>query len=168
MGMSAAPARVARDPVAGERTVVRPASDEDADLLVAWHADPEVSRFWDDEVPTRDELVRDLARPEVDAYIVEADGRPIGFLQAWFDEDVAGLDMFLEPGSRGGGFGPDAARALAAWLVDHGLVERLIVDPYLWNEPAIRAWERAGFRAVGVREPDADRRDPWVEMEFER
>ena len=145
---------------------MRPFTEDDVDVLVAWHADPDVSRFWDDEVPSREELVEDLARPDVDGYVVEVDDRPIGFLQAWFAEDVAGLDMFLEPGARGAGHGPDAARTLATWLVEHGVVGRLIVDPYLWNDPAIRAWERAGFHAVGVRPPDEDRRDPWVEMEF--
>ena len=165
--MSASVERAPREPLAGGRTVVRRVTEEDLDLLVAWHADPEVSRFWDDEVPTREELAEDLARPDVDEYLVEVDGRPIGFLQAWFGDDEAGLDMFLEPGSRGAGYGPDAARALATWLVERGVADRLIVDPYLWNEPAIRAWERAGFRAVGERAPDADRRDPWVEMEFD-
>jgi len=76
--------------------------------------------------------------------------------------------MFLEPTARGHGYGPDAARTLATWLVERGVVDRLIVDPYLWNDPAIRAWERAGFRYVRIGEPDADRRDPWVEMEFGR
>ena len=155
-----------REPLHGRLTTVRPVDDADVDLLLAWHADPGVSRYWDDEVPSREELLADLARPEVDAYIVEAGGRPVGFLQAWFEGELSGLDMFLEPRARGRGLGPDAARALATWLRDHGLVARLIVDPYLWNDPAIRAWERAGFRAVDVREPDDDRRDRWVEMEF--
>jgi aminoglycoside 6'-N-acetyltransferase len=160
--------RAPREPLAGRRTIVRRATDDDVDLLLAWHADPEVSRFWDEEVPTRAQLIEDISRPDVDAYIVEADGRPVGFLQAWFDDDVSGLDMFLEPRARGLGYGPDAARTLADWLIEHGIVDRLIVDPYLWNDPAIRAWERAGFRAIGVREPDEGRRDLWVEMEFRR
>jgi hypothetical protein len=46
-------------------------------------------------------------------------------------------------------------------------VERLITDPYLWNDRSVRAWTRAGFRPVAEREPDADRRDPWLLMVFE-
>ena len=38
--------------VRGALTTVRPATDADADLLVEWHADPDVSRYWDDETFT--------------------------------------------------------------------------------------------------------------------
>ena len=37
---------------------------------------------------------------DVDAYIVEADGEPVGYLQAWWEEDEprrGGIDMFLVP-----------------------------------------------------------------------
>ena len=36
-------------PLAGELTVVRPATEADADLLTGWHADPAVAEFWDGE-----------------------------------------------------------------------------------------------------------------------
>jgi aminoglycoside 6'-N-acetyltransferase len=151
----------------GELTVVRPATAADADLLVDWHADPEIARYWDDERHTRDEMLLRLAAPDVDAYIVEAGGEPVGYLQAWFDGDdeTGGLDMFLVPAARGRGLGPDAARTVAERLVAGGL-RRVIVDPYLSNEPAIRAWRRAGFQPVAEREPDDERTARWLEMEF--
>ena len=105
-----------RLPVNGGLTVVRPATDADADLLVAWHADPEVSRYWDDETFTRDEVLERLRRSKIDAWIVEADGEPVGYLQSWWEDDEplrGGLDGFLIPAARGRGWMPDAARALA-------------------------------------------------------
>ena len=36
----------------------RAATDADVPLLVGWHADPEVSRYWDGETFTEDELSR--------------------------------------------------------------------------------------------------------------
>ena len=102
--------------VRGRLTVVRPATDDDADLLVAWHADPEVSRYWDDETFTRDRVLARLHREPVDAWIVEADGEPVGYLQSWWEDDAplrGGLDGFLAPQARGRGLMPDAARALA-------------------------------------------------------
>ena len=33
----------------GRLTELRRAEESDAELLAAWHADPEVSRYWDDE-----------------------------------------------------------------------------------------------------------------------
>jgi RimJ/RimL family protein N-acetyltransferase len=53
---------------------------------------------------------------------------------------------------------PDAARALAEQLLTEGW-EYVTVDPYEWNESAIRAWERAGFVEI-------ERRDGQVIMRF--
>jgi aminoglycoside 6'-N-acetyltransferase len=136
-------------------------------MLVAWHADPDVSRFWDDEMFTHDEMLERLARPDVEAFVVEADGEPIGYLQAWTDDGASGgIDMFLVPSARGRGLGPDAARAIAAHLIEERGWSRVTVDPYKWNEPAVRAWERGGFVTVGDGEPDEDHAAPWWLMEF--
>jgi aminoglycoside 6'-N-acetyltransferase len=153
----------------GRLTTVRPAGEDDADVLVAWHADPEVARFWDDETFTRDEMLERLRRPDVDAYVVEADDTPIGYIQAWWDEDEprrGGIDMFLVPDARGRGLGPDAARTLTVSLLASGWT-RVTVDPYTWNESGIRAWRRAGFVEVERRPPDEDHVSEWVLMEFQ-
>jgi aminoglycoside 6'-N-acetyltransferase len=153
----------------GRLTDVRSATNADADLLVAWHADPEVSRYWDGETFTRAEVLERLGRPGVDSYIVEADGAPVGYLQSWREAGEprrGGIDMFLVPGARGRGLGPDAARTLAESLLASGW-ERVTVDPYTWNEPAIRAWRRAGFVDVETRPADDEHASPFLVMEFQ-
>jgi aminoglycoside 6'-N-acetyltransferase len=153
----------------GRLTQVRSATEDDAELLVAWHADPGVSRYWDGETFTRDEMIERLRRPDVDSYIVEADGEPVGYIQSWWDEGEprrGGVDMFLVPGARGRGLGPDAARALAESLLASDW-ESVTVDPYLWNEPAIRAWRRAGFMDVESRPADHEHESPFLLMEFQ-
>jgi aminoglycoside 6'-N-acetyltransferase len=154
--------------VRGQLTVVRRATQADADVLVTWHLDPETRRYWDDETFTREEMLERLTRSEVDAWIAEADGEPVGYLQSWSDEPgVGGLDMFLVPAARGRGLGPDAARALALHLVEECGWTRVTVDPYLWNERAIGAWTKAGFRAAEERhELDEWHSAPWLLMEF--
>jgi aminoglycoside 6'-N-acetyltransferase len=152
--------------IRGEATVLRPAVDADADLLVAWHDDPEIARYWDDERFKREELLGRLRRPDVEAYIVEADGEPVGYLQVWQEGSAGGLDMFLVPGARGRGLGSDAGGALARHLRDERAWRRVTVDPYLWNEPAIRAWRRAGFVDLDEHEPDDDHTARWLVMEF--
>jgi len=148
--------------VHGQLTTLRPAGAEDVDRLVAWHADPEVCRYWDDETFTREEMAERLARPDVEAWIVEESGEPIGFVQT----HPAGLDMFLVPSARGRGLGPDAARAMARAMLERGW-HAVTVDPYEWNEPAIRAWERAGFVEISRgHPPDDDHVAEWVLMEF--
>jgi aminoglycoside 6'-N-acetyltransferase len=152
--------------IRGERTVVRPAGEHDADLLVRWHADPEVARYWDEETFTRAEMLERLRRADVEPFVVEERGRPVGYLQVWGEGDAGGLDMFLVPDARGRGLGPDAARAVARYLRSERRWRRVTVDPYLWNEAAVRAWARSGFRPVEEREPDAEHSARWLLMEF--
>jgi aminoglycoside 6'-N-acetyltransferase len=152
----------------GLLTTVRAATDDDVDLLVAWHADPEVSRYWDDETFTADEVRERLARGAVDAWIVEADGAPVGYLQSWWekgDPRRGGLDGFLAPAARGRGLMPDAARTLAESLLAAGWAE-VTVDPYDWNESALRAWAKAGFVEISRHPADDDHRTDWVLMRF--
>jgi aminoglycoside 6'-N-acetyltransferase len=154
------------DEIRGELTVVRPAVEADADLLVHWHADRDVARYWDDETFTRVQMLERLRRREVDAFVVEENGEPVGYLQVWHEREESGLDMFLIPRARGRGLGPDAGRAVARHLLGRQDRRRVTVDPYLWNDAAVRAWRRAGFRDVEEREPDADHAARWLLMEF--
>jgi aminoglycoside 6'-N-acetyltransferase len=150
-------------------TVVRPATDDDVDLLVEWHADPETSKYWDDETFTREQMLERLRREPVDAWIVESDGTPVGYLQSWWEDDPpkrGGLDGFLIPDARGRGLMPDAARALATHLLEDGWAY-VTVDPYEWNERALRGWRNAGFVAESRHEPDEDHHAPWVLMRFD-
>jgi aminoglycoside 6'-N-acetyltransferase len=152
--------------VRGNDTSLRRATTADVERLVNWHDDPDVARYWDDERFTPDELRERLARDDVDAWIVETtDGEPIGYLQV----HPTGLDMFLIPSARGRGLGPDAARAMAEHLLATGTHDGVTVDPYEWNEGAIRAWARAGFVEVSRgHPPDEHHASTWVLMEFRR
>jgi aminoglycoside 6'-N-acetyltransferase len=150
-----------RESVSGHLTIVRRANDGDVARLVAWHADPEVSRYWDDKTFTPDEMRDRLVRSDVDAWIVEADGEPVGYVQSY----RWGIDGFLIPSARGKGLMPDAAHALASSLIADGWPE-VIVDPYEWNDRAIRAWQKAGFVEIGRRPPDEDHPSPWILMRF--
>jgi hypothetical protein len=40
------------------------------------------------------------------------------------------------------------------------------VDPYAWNERALRAWAKAGFVEVSRHDPDDEHLHPWVLMRF--
>jgi aminoglycoside 6'-N-acetyltransferase len=151
----------------GALTTIRAAAADDVDLLVAWHRDPEVARYWDDETYTREEIEARLTRSDVEAFVVEEGGTPVGYIEAWTDDGRSGgIDMFLAPEARGRGLGPDAARALARHLRDEREWDPVTVDPYIWNDVAVRAWRRAGFEPVGEREPDDEHRAAWLLMAF--
>jgi aminoglycoside 6'-N-acetyltransferase len=146
----------------------RRATEADVDRLVAWHAGPEVARYWNGETFTAEEMRRRLARADVDTWIIEEDGEPVGALESWWNAGAprrGGLDGFLVPDARGRGIMPAAARALAGDLLTQGWSE-LTVDPYTWNERAIRAWARAGFVAVSRHPPDDEHTAEWILMRF--
>lgn len=139
-------------------------------MLAGWYADPEVSKYWDGRIYDEAEVVERLHRDDVDAWIVEEDGAPVGYLQSWWEPDPpkrGGLDGFLIPSARGRGIMPAVARRLALALLGQGWAE-VTVDPYAWNEPAVRAWGRAGFVEVSRgHPPDEDHTASWVLMRFE-
>jgi aminoglycoside 6'-N-acetyltransferase len=128
----------------------RAATLDDVALLVRWHADPEVARYWDNETFSEEQMRHRLEREAVDAWIVAEDGVSVGYLQSWWEDDApkrGGLDGFLIPSARGRGIMPAVARQLAERLLADGW-EYVTVDPYVWNARAIRAWQNAGFAEI--------------------
>jgi aminoglycoside 6'-N-acetyltransferase len=74
------------------------------------------------------------------------------------------MDIFLAPDRHGQGLGTDALRTLARHLIDDRGHHRLVIDPAVANTRAIGAYEKLGFRPVGVmrqveRSPDGEWRD---------
>jgi len=139
--------------IRGEQTFLRPATDDDLDLLAGWLADPEVYRWWEGRPLSREEVAdvyTGRRRPEVEPFVIEADGVPVGYLQCWRRTGASGgIDLFLVPEERGKGLGPDAARAASSFLLDRRGWTEVTVDPLVDNLRAIRAFERAGFLPDG-------------------
>jgi aminoglycoside 6'-N-acetyltransferase len=147
----------------------RKVTDADVDLLVAWHADPDTLPYWDYEEHTPKSMREHLAEPDFIPWLVLEDGEPVGYLQHWWKpgSSSAGLDGFLIPSARGRGIMPAAARQLALDLLADRFDE-VTVDPYIWNERAVRGWSKAGFVEVDRRPADKDHTADWVLMRFVR
>ncbi len=60
------------------------------------------------------------------------------------------MDIFLTTPRQGEGLGTEAIRLLASYLFGERGHHRLTIDPAAENVGAIRAYERVGFRAVGI------------------
>jgi aminoglycoside 6'-N-acetyltransferase len=138
----------------GKRIVLRPTTPADAAELAAILATPEVARWWPAFDLDRVEREMTGLDEEIDVYAIVLEGRIVGSIQSHEENEPefrhAGIDLFLDPAYHGHGLGPEAIRTLARYLVDERGHHRLTIDPAAANERAIRAYEKVGFRKVGI------------------
>ena len=138
----------------GDLVVLRPLAEADAERIVELGADPEVARWWPGLTP---EHVGEKARGKdegVTVFAVVADGEVAGMIQYHEETEPdyrhAGIDIFLGTPYHGRGLGTDAVRTLARHLLDDRGHHRLTIDPAADNARAIRVYEKAGFKPVGI------------------
>ena len=135
----------------GKRVLLRPGRPEDADRLYQIRNEPEVIRWWgsvDMEGISEEFIGAD------DGFVIEANGEVVGAIQYNEENEPmyrhAGIDIFLTSTRHGRGLGTEAIRVLARHLFEDRGHHRLTIDPAADNTAAIRAYERAGFRRVGI------------------
>lgn len=137
----------------GRRVTLRPGVAGDAAELLARRADPTVARWWGPA--DRDEIADKLAgRDDAEFLVVEVAAAVAGGIQfsEFGGEEFrhAGIDIFLGAGFQGRGLGREAIALLVAYLFGERGHHRLIIDPAVANEPAVRCYRAVGFRPVGV------------------
>jgi RimJ/RimL family protein N-acetyltransferase len=107
-----------------------------------WWDEPDAAFPWEDDDPDTTRLV------------IEVDGAVAGLVQYWEETDPkyrhAAIDVFLDPALHGRGLGTEALRRVVRHLIDERGHHRLTIDPAAANAAAIRAYEKVGFRRVGV------------------
>ena len=135
---------------------------DDLPRLQAWLWTPEVVRWWGDPEEQAKLLEEDLSEPLMVMRIVSHHGRPFAYAQdyaveSWPQPHFASLpagsraiDAFVgEPDMIGKGHGSAFLRLLAEQLRAEGATA-VAIDPDADNLRARRAYQRAGFRPVGV------------------
>jgi aminoglycoside 6'-N-acetyltransferase len=138
----------------GDRVVLRPLAEADVDRIVELGADPEVARWWRGLTPAH---VLEKARGEdegVAVFAIVVEDEIAGMIQYWEETDEefrhAGIDLFLGAAYQGRGLGTEVVRTMARHLIADRGHHRLTIDPAAHNERAIRCYEKAGFKRVGV------------------
>ena len=144
---------------------LRPVTPEDEAVLQAMTEQPSIRRWgW---TSIDDDATR-LA--------VVVDGEVAGMIQYSEEEDPdfrhASIDLFLDAAHQGRGLGTEAVRRVVDLLLEERGHHRITIDPAVDNHAAIRAYEKVGFRPVGVmeaawRDPEGTWRDGLL-MEFVR
>ncbi len=129
--------------------ILRPLATGDEAELRRIHATPEVVRWWD--FP---EGSFPWDEPESTRLTIVLDGVIAGLIQ--YSEELepkyrhAEIDLFLDPALHNRGLGAEAVRRVVRHLIDDRGHHRITIDPATANAAAIRAYEKVGFRPVGV------------------
>lgn len=132
--------------------MLRPLRPGDVERIAEIRAQPSVARWWG---PPDVAELREMAEGSSteQGLTISVGGGLVGFVQYAEENEPdfrhASIDLFLEGPSQGRGLGTDAVRTLARYLIAERGHHRLTIDPAADNAPAIRAYEKVGFRAVG-------------------
>ncbi len=134
----------------GERVVLVPLADDDAKVLREIHLEPEVLAWWgrpEEGFPLTDD-------PDATRFTIRHGGEAVGMIQYGEEKEPeyrhAWIDLFLAPAWTGRGLGTDALVTLVRHLQEARGHHRITIDPALGNAAAVRSYEKAGFRRVGV------------------
>lgn len=145
-----------------------PVMHQDLPLLKQWMDGAEWRRWWGDpetEIGYVVDMIegRDTSRP----FLFHLDGQPAGYIQYWFigdhqteawikdhpwlallPADAVGVDLSIgDPNLLSRGLGSAVLQAFVSRLVADGW-RTIIIDPDPANARAVRAYEKAGFRAI--------------------
>lgn len=136
---------------------IRPATTADWPLIAGWLRQDEVQRWWGSLAAAEAEIRCAMATDMGLCSIVEAKGRPVGYVQALDAAPIAGvtealtaglfrIEAFIaDPAHRGTGAGGEAMRLAAEEVFATTLALGAIAVVPLRFEGAVRACERAGF-----------------------
>lgn len=146
----------------------RPVTLADLPMLGEWMARPHWREWWG-EPETEVGYVRDMieGRDSTRPFLIVLNGQPSGYIQVWTVADnmvepwlsaapwmvklpkgAVGVDLSLADGSvLGRGLGSACLAAFVTKLRNEGYAE-IWIDPDPANVRAVRAYEKAGFRAV--------------------
>jgi aminoglycoside 6'-N-acetyltransferase len=126
---------------------------DDVPRLAAIQGQPGVAAAWGE--PELEKLAGKAAGADgCTVFAVELEGEVVGLVQYHEEDDPmyrhAGIDIFLSEDVQGQGLGTETVRMMAEYLIRERGHHRLVIDPAAHNTAAIRAYEKAGFRPVGV------------------
>jgi aminoglycoside 6'-N-acetyltransferase len=134
-----------------EQIDLEPLDARHVKALRALHQQPGVSKWWG---PMEPEFP--FEEPESTRFAIVVDGSVAGLVQhgeeKWPANRHAWIDIFVGDDYAGRGIGTEVMRRTIGMLIDERGHHRITIDPAVENEPAIRCYEKAGFRRIGILE----------------
>lgn len=136
----------------GPRVTLRSPHDGELETLAArlttdeataprWSTDPVTVLGW-------------FSDPRMHVLVAEVDGSVAGVLDFEEEDDPdyrsANMDIGMFTGYVDRGLGTEALKLLATYLIDGRGHHRLTIDPAADNARAIRAYEKVGYKPIGI------------------
>jgi RimJ/RimL family protein N-acetyltransferase len=140
---------------------------DDLELVHEWHQRPHIQRWWVERRTFEETEAHYLptieGREPTDHYVALLDGEPFGLIQTYLVSDypdyaavieegegVAGVDLYIaDETMTGRGYGSEMIRRFVDDIVfARPETTAVTADPDARNTASIKAFEKAGFRAV--------------------
>ncbi|MFF0585456.1 GNAT family N-acetyltransferase [Streptomyces sp. NPDC003781] len=158
----------------GDKTVLRPFTAEDADVMWEIINDPEVVRF---TFEPSTELTLDRLRSWYGVHTADPDRLDLAVTDRATGELVGEVVLYewdpsarsctfrtlMGPRGRGRGLGSEATRLVVGHAFEQVGLHRVQLEVYADNPRARRVYEKAGFVVEGVRREAALRGGEWVD-----
>jgi len=150
-----------KEPIIGNKVILRPLSVEDAEFFALWYNEPEVMFECGFHEPTTLEAERSrLLKPEdtnEDWYaITDLYGRIIGetgLLRMWHHWQCTDMSMIIpNPKDQGKGYGSEAGQLMLERAFHHYNMNRVSVGIVGLNTQSLKYWEKLGFKEEGIQE----------------
>lgn len=146
--------------IQGEAIILRPVEQTDLERLVAWRNDPSISKYFFNVFPLSMAGQRNwfedlLEREDKRLFIIDTTEKvPVG---------TVGLDnidfknqraefgsLLIQPSHQGKGLALDATKSLLKFAFDDLNLNRICLQVFDWNKPAIQLYLRCGFQEEGL------------------
>lgn len=160
----------------GERVILRPVEEADLPTMHRWANDPALAGAYDilrpvslDDIRRRYRDNRALSAEGGTLLIVRTDGEPVGMVSCHpvhygVYSPSFNIGIEIEPAERGQGFGSEAQRLFADYLLTVFPIGRVEASTDIENIAEQRALERAGFTREGVARSASWRSGRWHDM----
>ena len=144
----------------------KPFREEHLSLFRQWLNQPHVKEFWqetEDDEKLKTKFITELPNRGVHSYIIQLDGKNIGYIQyyntqkvggGWWENEkpgTFGVDLLIgDPAYVGKGLGSKIIKEFIAFMkAEEKSIQSFIIDPDPKNKRAIRAYEKVGFVSEG-------------------
>jgi len=152
---------VTKEPIHGKNIILRQFCEADAEFFTRWYNEPEIMFECGFHEPTT--LAAELQKiraPEPadrDWYAVtDLSGRIVGetgLLRMWPHWRCTDMSMIIpDPADQGKGYGGEAGRLMLDRAFRRYGMNRVSVGVVELNTPALKYWERLGFKKEGIQE----------------